>query len=169
MLSDFDNDRVGFNDLDFSIEEDKNAIRGTKQERITRWQVLPHPYLGDPRAKIWMLNINPSFCVMDYFDCLTVNRILDIANQENNFAGNRYTDKDGNVFRFITDGLIGCHEEKIKHEKRRAAILSQLLFENNSFSYLDNCFHNYYTCRILPLCGPDTAPRLFFKKAGKKA
>jgi hypothetical protein len=140
MLSAFDNGSIGFNDLDFSIEEDKDAIKGTRQERITRWQILPHPYLGDPHAKIWMLNINPGFCVMDYFDCLTVDRIRDIASHENNFTGGEYTEKDGKVFCFIHDDLIECKEEKSNHKKRRAAILSQLRFENNSFSYLDNCF-----------------------------
>lgn len=142
-LEEFDRGIRNFGTLDFSLSLDRAAINETRQAENTKWQVLPHPFLGDPRAKIWILNINPGFCVMDYFDCLTVDGFDSIVQAERNFVGKRYSDKDRNACRIITEeiGVVETEEENLI--KRRESVLKQMQLSTGSFSYLEECFrHN---------------------------
>ena len=163
QLEAFRQGQVQFADLKFSIEADQAAIVGTKQEARTKWQVLPQPFIGNPEAKIWILNINPGFCMMDYFDNLTIDK--------SDYCGKMVEEankKDKEALNIIRNEMPNDDNERTRLEMRQKSALNQLTFCEKSFFFLKDCFkHDRLINRQKIFCGYEWWRRMLFGN-GKK-
>ena len=56
----------------FAWYQHKVARRSEDKDTFIHPEVLPQPFIGDPRAPIWYLLLNPGFSYLDYYDHLGI-------------------------------------------------------------------------------------------------
>lgn len=95
-ISSFVEGRIQLKDLNFVLSSDKNNFEAYQRDVARRTrdgdtflhpELLPQPFIGDPRAPIWYLLLNPGYSYSDLYDhigiCPCCNRRMfaDVAEQ----------------------------------------------------------------------------------------
>ena len=136
-LSSFAKGEKELQDLDFVLSSDKanfsnyqkNIARQTpKWDSYLHPEVLPQPFIGDPRAPVWYLLLNPGYSFPDRYDHLGVCSCC-----ENKLFSKEKSGKS------IFDHGRNCNEALTK---RQSFLLNQLqLKQNMPFYILDDSFN----------------------------
>ena len=135
-LKAFNFGEIEIKDLKFILEKDDKKLLDDKN---LHFELLPHPFLGTPKAPVWYLPLNPSYSEIDLYDNLGVCPIC---------------------CERLTDGQIACIEglkgwldrgrNKLEAVmKRQEIFLNQLLFKEETFAFLEEDFNTLGEC---PIC-----------------
>ena len=140
-LSSFIEGRIQLRDLNFVLSSDKNnfeiyqkkvARRSKNGDTFLHPELLPQPFIGDPRAPIWYLLLNPGYSEIDLYDhlgiCPCCSRKL--------FCGDVA----------LEDGLLDKGRNKRDSlVKRQELLIKQLRLEcEYPFYLLDDSFNTLY-------------------------
>ena len=80
-ISSFAEGRIQLQDLNFVLTSDKNNFEAYQRDVARRTrdgdtflhpELLPQPFIGDPRAPIWYLLLNPGYSEIDLYDHLGI-------------------------------------------------------------------------------------------------
>ena len=109
---------------DFNKIKDYNSKHSDDEQRI-QTNILPQPYIGNPSAPIWILQINPSYSDVDIYDMVNI--------------GEEIKEKIQKAKPEIKFNFINGNESDLL-DKRRNLIEKQFSFEEPHFYILDECF-----------------------------
>ena len=114
-------------DFDFVLADDKKFILDARLVKQVRSMVLPQPWTGHPQAPVWLLLLNPGFCLKDFYDHINVSKKM----RECIVRTGSYTSQS-----FDSSGA------ETKLENRQGLILSNLRFDSwpAPFYFLDDSF-----------------------------
>lgn len=138
----------------FCLEEDKERIKkfnegltldtrkseNTKRGHRIHPEFIPQPFIGHPSAKIWLLNINPSWFASDVFAILNAgSNVQELTWRKKINNESLHLAVGGETIPFVDDmrDNVKCLKE------RQERMLNQLLLEKNTttFFLLNECFN----------------------------